>query len=154
MRDELFVLFRIVNYVDLEQSAPDYYERFLRFWDCFIEKSPKLNSNLFRLKSFTLMTYFSPMVAPVAPITVAIYSEFSGFLSKYLMDRLTIYFKAHYKFTFADSFLDADLVISTVPLHQDELLGTPHILVEPTLNANDFFLIEQTLQKLVNSNTL
>lgn len=152
MRDEMFTLFRIVNYHDLKKSAPEYYEKFLKFWALFIKDTPQLNTNLFRLKSFTLMTNFAPLVAPLAPITIAIYSEFSGFLSKYLMDRLTLHFKAYYKITFVESFLDADLVISTTPLHQDELLGTPLVVVEPTLNANDFFLVQQRIQKILNSN--
>lgn len=68
MRDEIFFLFRIVNYSHLEQAAPNYYKRFLVFWDTFCQKSPHLDTNLFRLKSFTLMTYFSPLVAPLAPL--------------------------------------------------------------------------------------
>lgn len=98
------------------------------------------------------MTNFVPLVAPLAPITIAIYSEFSGFLSNYLMDHITLYFKANYKITFVDSFLDADLVISTTTIHPDELLGTPLVIVEPTLNANDFFLIQQRIQEIINRN--
>ncbi|GGI64912.1 helix-turn-helix domain-containing protein [Enterococcus alcedinis] len=153
MRDEIFFLFRIVNYSHLEQAAPNYYKRFLVFWKTFCQKSPHLDTNLFRLKSFTLMTYFSPLVAPLAPVTIAIYSEFAGFLSKYLSDRLTIHFQAFYQLTFVDSFLDADLIISTTPLHPDELLGTPAIIVEPTLNIADLLLIQDKIQVIVNERT-
>ena len=152
MRDEMFSLFRIVNYYSLKKAAPVYYERFKEFWELFTKLSPELNTNLFRLKSFALMTNFAPLVAPLAPITIAIYSEFSGFLSNYLMDHITLYFKANYKITFVDSFLDADLVISTTTIHPDELLGTPLVIVEPTLNANDFFLIQQRIQEIINRN--
>lgn len=150
IRDEIFFLFRIVNYEMLEQASPSYYKRFLEFWETFKKQSPALDSNLFCLKSFTLMTYFSPLIAPLEPIAIAIYSEFAGFLSKYLIDRLTIQFQARYQITFVESFLDADLVISTTPLHPDELLGTPTIVVEPTLNTMDFLLIQDKIQRVID----
>lgn len=150
MRDEIFSLFRIVNYEMLELAAPSYYTRFLEFWATFKEQSPTLSSNLFRLKSFTLMAYFSPLIAPLEPIAIAIYSEFSGFLSKYLIDRLTIQFQARYQLTFVDSFLDADLILSTTSLHPDELLGTPSIVIEPTLNTMDFVLIQDKIQWIID----
>lgn len=58
MRDEMFSLFQIVNYYSLKKSAPEYYERFKEFWEFFTKLSPELNTNLFRLKSFALMTIF------------------------------------------------------------------------------------------------
>ena len=134
----------------LELAAPSYYTRFLEFWATFKEQSPTLSSNLFRLKSFTLMAYFSPLIAPLEPIAIAIYSEFSGFLSKYLIDRLTIQFQARYQLTFVDSFLDADLILSTTSLHPDELLGTPSIVIEPTLNTMDFVLIQDKIQWIID----
>lgn len=153
MQDEIFPLFRIVNYNNLEKAAPHYYKRFLSFWETFRTMSPQLDTSLFRLKSFTLMTYFSPLVAPLEPVTIAIYSEFAGFLSKYLSDRLTIHFQAFYQLTFVDSFLDADLIISTTPLHPDELLGTPAVVVEPTLNTADLLLIQNKIQVIMNERT-
>lgn len=149
IEDEFFRLFRMIDFEIFQQRNPYFYKRFQQFWDDFRVKVPNLDTSTFKFTSLMLAIYFAPLDTQLYSLQIAIYSEVSSLFAKYLADRLNAQFKVKYDFHFTDDFEQADLIISTFPLSQEETGNTPSITIDPLLNQNDLLRIDQTIQQFI-----
>ncbi|MHC5267704.1 helix-turn-helix domain-containing protein [Enterococcus sp. LJL98] len=147
--DELFLLLRIVSFEEIAISHPIYYRKFLLFWDNIIATNNfPINKN-FQLVSLLLIILFEPLSGHLPVFNIAIYSEQSTLFSNYLANLLKISFTKKYHLIFTPDFKKADVILSTVPLIEEECLGKKSLIINSILSKKDLELVEQTFNSLL-----
>ncbi|MHC5267705.1 helix-turn-helix domain-containing protein [Enterococcus sp. LJL98] len=154
--DDFFKLFRIIQFEDFQQHNPYFYHKFTQFWEDFRSKIPTLDTSAFKFTSLMLAVHFVPLDTRLYSLEIATYSEISSLFAKYLFDRVNIHFKSKYDLRFIDDFAQADLIVSTCPLAQENDDHSLTVIIDPLLNQNDLLRIEAKIQQLIQEqeNTL
>ncbi len=98
-----------------------------------------------------LSVYLSPLDVRLHELTLCIYTEFSVLFKNFLKERLIMQFKMKYSLAFTNQPTEADLIISTLPLFEEELTKAMHIIIEPFCSSNDLERIDTKLQTIIQN---
>ncbi|NLM67836.1 MAG: helix-turn-helix domain-containing protein [Enterococcus sp.] len=151
IEDELFRLFEMVDLDSFNQLSPYYFGRFQSFWEEFRYLVPSLDCQSFQFTSLMLSVYLSPLDVRLHELTLCIYTEFSVLFKNFLQERLVMQFKMKYSLAFTNQPAEADLIISTLPLFEEELTKAMHIIIEPFCSSNDLERIDTKLQTIIQN---
>lgn len=145
----LLATFPAVDFAQLANTQPYYFQQFQKFWKAFAKSHPSWDIPYFETQSFLLCEYFLPLRYFLPKIKLFVFTDLTTLSLHRIKDTLALYFSNKYQIQLVSTPQAADVIVGTINYREKLARHQIFVMISIQLTKQDLTTIDQAFQKIV-----